>query len=140
MKTKERERELTVTGRNMLRYVFRIFRHKQEGQPEPWENYMRRSAKQVDEIASTFNMEDWVAQFRRRKWTFAGKAVRQTDDRWSKLVLSWCPNHGAGREKGRPKTIWSDDIIGVVGGDWMDAAFDEDSWECLKFGYVYGVA
>eukprot|EP00974_Lingulodinium_polyedra_P041123 3951350-Lingulodinium_polyedra.AAC.1 len=65
----------------MLRYVFRIFRHKHEGRPEPWEDYMQRSAKKVDEIASKFNMEDWVVQFKRRKWTFAGKTARQTDDR-----------------------------------------------------------
>ena len=71
--TNERERALKLARRKMSRYVFRIFRHKQEGRLEPWDNYMRRYAKQVDEIACTFNMEDRVAQFRRRKWAFAGR-------------------------------------------------------------------
>ena len=71
----------------MLRYVFRVHGKKTGPNPEDWIDYMRRSAGRVDELSTKFAMEDWITAYRKKKWNFAGRAARQTDDRWSKRIL-----------------------------------------------------
>ena len=103
---------------------------------EAWEDYMRRSARKIEEISEQFEIKDWVTHYRERKWKFAGKTARQTDKRWSKLVLSWKPDHGKGRDRGRPKTIWEDEITAFVGGDWINEAQNEEAWEIMMEAFV----
>ena len=79
--TKCMEQHLRAAWRKMLRYVFRIHRKYNEG--EEWVEYMRRSASQVEQLASNFELENWVCGSRRRKFRFAGRVARNTDERWS---------------------------------------------------------
>ena len=83
-------------------------------------------------------MEDWVTQSLNRKWVFAGRAARQTDKRWSKFILDWKPNRGTGRDRGRPRTRWGDEIVAIAGGNWMETAADEEACDLLKDGFIYG--
>ena len=92
---------LKIARPKMLRYVFRLHRRKCEGNAEDWVDYMRRSAEQVVELSEKCEMNDWIKQYRKRKWAFAGATARRTDSKWSKKVLDWKPHDG--QAKAGPK-------------------------------------
>eukprot|EP00973_Karenia_brevis_P018094 2486400-Karenia_brevis.AAC.1 len=60
----------------------------------------------------------WTVLYRRRKWAFAGHIARTTDPRWSRWILNWIPNHGAGRDVGHPFNRWDNDICQIAGRNW----------------------
>ena len=131
------EHQLKVVWRRMLRYVFRIFRTQtNERELENWIDFVKRAASRVDVLAEQMGMEGWIATSRRRKWKFAGQLVRKTDDRWSKLLLTWRPYNGHGRGPGRPRTRWNDSIAEFCGGDWLSIAADECRWNDLEDLYA----
>ena len=120
----------------MLRYVFRLQRHKTEAGEEEWADYMKRSAAQVGTMAEKYDFESWVTAYRRKKYKFAGKVARQTDDRWSKLVMHWEPHGGRGRSPGRPITRWSDDLAKFAGGYWPKSALNTNLWQAAEEGFA----
>eukprot|EP00973_Karenia_brevis_P083030 11510706-Karenia_brevis.AAC.1 len=122
----------------MLRYVFKLFRRRVDGTLEEWKDYMQRTSHQIQQMSDTYGLRDWVSQHRKRKWQFAGRTVRTTDDRWCKVLLQWLPDGGSGRRQGRPQTKWSNDIVSYVGDDWINSAQDIDFWSFLEPGYVAG--
>jgi hypothetical protein len=127
---------LKTARRKMLRYVFHLHRRRAGPHAETWVEYMRRSARQVDELTLKYGIEEWTTMHRRRKWAFAGQTARQTDSRWSTLSLEWKPHEGHGRSRGRPRTRWSDDLEKYAGGSWPDEALDSELWKALEEGYV----
>ena len=133
------ERHLRTTWRKMLRYVFRIHRRKdasENGTGETWVDFVKRSAHTVDSMADFHGLENWAMAYRRRKWRFAGRLARQTDDRWSAKLLEWQPCHGMGRSRGHPKTRWADQIEALAGGNWREFANDVSHWGALEEGFV----
>ena len=102
---------------------------------ESWVEYMQRSAHMIEDMSIQHGMQDWVVESRRRKWRFAGKLARQTDKRWSALLIHWKPTCGTGRHPGRPKIRWSDALETFTGGLWQQSANDEDLWICLEEGF-----
>ena len=133
--TQVMESKLRTTWRKMLRYMFRLHRRKLDSGPEELSDYMKRSAEQLEAMALRFGIEDWVKAYRRRKYRFAGKVARQTDGRWSQVIVHWTPNGGIGRDRGRPHTRWSDDLTKFA-GDWAQAALDAPLWASSEEGYV----
>ena len=120
----------------MLRLVFRIYRYSFEGGVEEWCPYMHRAKLKIERLSSELGMQDWVESHKRRKWQFAGKLARQTDNRWSHLLLDWKPNLGHGRSRGHPCTRWADPLERFAGGAWMDVAADTSRWHGLENGFV----
>ena len=143
--TKVMERELITIRRRMLRYVFRLFRRKesddnsgishQDGK-EDWIEYLRRSARLIDDMSGTLGSEDWVRTYRKRKWRFAGAVATRTDSRWSTAAARWRCTYAVGRERGHPKLRWTDAIVKYAGGDWYNIASDVSLWACLEEGFV----
>ena len=134
---KTMENKLHATWRRMLRYVFRTHRLKHvapDSGPEPWVDYVRRTAHLVDDLAAKAGVESWVRTFRRRKWRFAGRLARVNDDRWSWKVLSWVPQ--SHRSWQRPRTRWSDSLAQFAGGNWSEVASDAAYWCALEHGFV----
>jgi len=127
--TKQLERKISVARRKMLRFVFRTHRRKVDDELEDWVTYLRRSAAVITEISERYQMADWVTTHRRRKWRLAGKLARETDNRWSHIILQWRPHHGHGRSPGRPHTRWADQLEEFAGGDWMSLASQKHQWE-----------
>ena len=121
----------------MLRYVLCVFRLKTAAdEAEEWIDYLKRSATIVDAERERHDVKEWSALSRCREWRFAGKTARQTDKRWSHLLLDWLPTTGHGRLPGRPRTRWSDNLVSYVGGNWIEVACDEELWAVLEHGYV----
>ena len=116
----------------MLRYMFRLHRHKDD----QWIDNVTRAANDVDDLAQKYSMRDWVMEHRRRMLDFAGKTARRTDNRWSKKMLGWVPNYGHGRSRGHPFTRWSADLIAFAGGNWIEHAKNEKLWTSLVDGFM----
>ena len=136
--TKHQESSLQVLRRRMLRYVCRIHRKRdQQGALESWIVFLQRVATQTGKIAEKYGLDDWIVAYRRRKWRFAGRTARQTDQRWSTRLLSWIPVHGYGRLPGRPLTRWADDITQYAGGNWTTSACDKTLWSMLEYGFIH---
>ena len=134
--TRKMELKLQVTWRRMLRYIFRIYRRKTEGVQEDWVEYMHRATQRIKQLSDELGMMTWVEMHRREKWRLAGKLVRTTDDRWSRLVLDWQPYSGVGRTQGHPCTRWTDQLENFAGGDWKKHAEDEVSWSIYEDAFV----
>ena len=120
--------------------MYSVCSEKRDGDiQEALEDYLQRSAHKIDDISCAFGMNDWIAQYRRRKLIFAGKVARQEDNRWSNLVLDWKPGNCRGREPGRSKTRWDDDMVAFAGGDWKDIAKNTEYWDMLMPAFIQGI-
>ena len=130
------ENRLRTAWRRMLRYVFRVHRRPVDGttEMEPWVDFVQRAARRVETMAEQYGLESWVQTHRRMKWRLAGKLVRQTDCRWSKMLLDWRPASDRGR--GRPKLRWTDHLERYAGGNWRQLAHDEGQWNYLENGFA----
>ena len=126
------QKQIQAARRKMLRYVFRIHRRCSED----WVEYMQRSARRIEIMTDELDSPDWVETLLRRKWRFAGRLATHVDNRWSKLILDWKPNHGIGRCRGHPCTRWVDPIESFAGGEWQSIATQLDRWEALEEGFV----
>ena len=136
--TSSLERGLKTTWRRMLRFVFGIHRRRNisnSDSEETWVDYVRRAAHAIEAKAVALGMEGWHHMYRRRKWRFAGRVVRQTGNRWSTRAVHWVPCNGHGRRPGRPFIRWSDDIANYAGGNWADVAADTEWWAVLEEGF-----
>ena len=132
---KSMEKKLRTAWRRILRYVFRIHRlNLPDSGPEPWIEFVQRSAHKVDELAAKHNLESWVQTYHRRKWRFAGRLARIEDGRWSRKILDWQPESSRSRQ--RPLTRWSDQLTQYAGGNWMEIAIDTVHWSALEEGFV----
>jgi hypothetical protein len=132
--TKSQCTEIDTLRRKMLRYVFRIHRRRSSPNEESWADYLHRSARRVDEMSAMLSMETWSTTYRRRKWRFAGTVARQSDGRWSQHMLYWRPC--GGRDRGRPRTRWADEIVRLAGDGWAQAATDQTLWKLLEDGFA----
>ena len=130
------ENKLRVVWRKMLRYVFRLHQRSSESEQEDWVDYMKRSTHELKAMSVEFGLEDWAVAYRRRKFRFAGRTARQTDNRWTRATVEWIPNGGVGRSPSRPVTRWSDDLEKYAGGDWQNTASDRKLWAILEEGFA----
>ena len=103
----------------------------------------------------TLGLIDWVALQRQRKWKWAKKLATSCLNSWAIKALTWDPSIDPkepykGRETGRPKTRWTDDINNYIKritstttnttttttATWVQWN-DESLWQQLEAGYVY---
>ena len=90
---------------------------------------------------SDFGQPDWVEEVHRRRFQWAGRTARLTDDRWTREVLVWAAS--GKRRRGRPKTRWTDQLnnffqreLQATNEFWMGLASEEASWASLENDYV----
>jgi len=120
---------------------------------EPWEHWIRRATRQVEEELGKAGIEDWVCAYRRRKWRFAGYTAQDQENKWSLQTLRWAEDRrqdlqtgGRGRKRGRPKTRWADEIAAYVDNlfgtgkknDWLSIASEAPSWKLMEADFVQG--
>jgi hypothetical protein len=161
--TRDLENKVKKSQRRMLRIILGAGRRhvpmdgvpQEESQKdpanfelEPWDAWLRRTARYMEEQLESAHLRDWVSQIRSRKWRWCSKVVRQTDNRWTSTLLSWDPTcvSQRGRRQGRPVTRWADDIqkflataydCSVEGGDdWMHIASNNEEWRAMEADYI----
>ena len=75
--TADRQRQLRVAQRRMLRKIIQTPRTTQED----WITYLKRATTIADNLAAESGVERWVAAQRRRKWRWGGHVLRMQDRR-----------------------------------------------------------
>jgi len=58
--TKKMDKKLQVSRRRMLRYAFRIYRKKAEGNDEDWHAYLSRANAKINQLSHDHGMQEWV--------------------------------------------------------------------------------
>ena len=108
---------------------------------EPWQEFIRRATRHVEEYTEKLGMDDWVHLARQRIFNWAGHISRRYDERWGSLLLDWSPARGMlfqepgqGRSQARPKTRWQDCITDYFehaseGTHWRFMAADKSTWD-----------
>ena len=180
--TADLEQRLRVAQRQMLRMMLQMPRRRiqttsdtdrsegeeQQGQIdgidistdeslEPWQEWIRRSTREVEHRMGRLKIEDWVTLQRRRKWRWANKVAISTQEAWGPLVLKWDPSPHLGvfqnRRIGRPKLRWADDIKRYLywtlhtttpaesinprfDNTWLEYARSTSHWKQLEDGYA----
>ena len=140
--TSDMEQLLRTTRLRMLRKMFGGKRRYIDGvADESWVEFVKRSTHKAEDIMRACGLqEDWVTMHRRRKFRFAGRTARVSDERWTQKLLHWKPAHGIGRAVGHPVKRWADDIEKYCGGNWAELAGDENLWSAVEDGYVLNMA
>ena len=59
-----------------------------EDSMEPWHELVRRATHCIEHVSSKCNIDDWVAQARKKCCSWAGHVARRHDERWSTEVLN----------------------------------------------------
>ena len=136
--TKEKQHDLQVAQRRMIRKIVQVPRMSSSGEEEDWVDYIRRSTRTAERCMEDNGVENWVAAQRRRKWRWAGHVARLADRRWTQLALSWTPD--GSRRVGRPVTTWENDLIHFVrertnGQSWFKYAASRENWKGLEDDY-----
>lgn len=70
----------------------------------------------------------------RLKFDYAGHLIRKTEFCWTRQILDWVP-YGSTRKKGRPTTIWSDNLVNAAGTLWKRSVYNRAAWR--KIGETY---
>jgi len=64
------------------------------------------------------------------KYRYAGHTMRDSNSKLNYIMWSWVPHTGK-RNRGRPKTRWSEEIAKEFGPSWKRKAIDRQSWKGL---------
>ncbi|CAG9835439.1 unnamed protein product [Diabrotica balteata] len=91
--------------------------------------------KRNEWIREKTKVRDVRQEVAKLKWRFAGHNIRQKEDRWNKILISWRPWEYK-RSRGRPQMRWADDIKKHVGSRWMTVATDREEWKRIGEAYV----
>ena len=161
----DQQRRLQVLQRKMLRMVMNAKRRTLQSssdngsvhtetsdddsaasQLEPWPDFLKRTAHWVDQQLEREGLCQWVVQWRRRKWKWAGELMEGKIDKWSSRATLWQPllhsSSAQGRKQARPKKRWEQEFADYVekifpetGKRWQDLAKDSKWWlaEADKF-------
>ena len=110
---------------------------------EAYVDWIKTSTEKTDQLMAQYGLRDWNKEQLRRKWDWAGKVARLTDQRWTRAVLSWSPPTQRGR--GHPATRWSDQLTQfltvrldrkVSDDNWTDCAAQPDEWASMREAFV----
>ena len=69
------------------------------------------------------------------KLKYAGHIIRESDQKWNKTLTLWIPHTGK-RNRGRPRTRWSDEINRELGTTWKVQAKNRQAWKSLVSAYA----
>ena len=161
----EGRRRLQSSQRRMLRWMVGVGRHfrkkdsdtdsdteepsdaneSTENSMEPFTDWIQRVTHIAESQMQKAGLKDWATLHTQRKWDWAGRLARFTDERLSQKILLWIPENGQ-RSVGSPHKRWTDDIGKICHQvdsvncnsilDWYVLAQDVETWERLQEHYV----
>jgi hypothetical protein len=106
---------------------------------EPWPEFLKRTAQWTDEQLAKSGLQQWVVQWKTRKWQGAAKQMEDGVDKWSSTATLWQPlvhsSSRLGRRQARPKRRWEKDFVEYIacampqnGKRWQELAKDTETW------------
>ena len=106
---------------------------------EPWQDWIKRVTRLIEDQLKNHNMENWVTVYRKRTWKWAYIVCNMDYERWARSALEWRPEFklDIGRRQARPRKRWDDDISAFLKNrnlheDWKTYAKDENLWFNLE--------
>jgi len=114
---------------------------EEEFQMESWPDFLRRTARLVEDKLASAGEEEWVTAWRRRQWRWAGSLVRNNKHKWTYAALQWNPllhtKCSVKRRQARPCKRWEDDLVSFFdGGDWTQKAQQANTWNTLEEAWL----
>ena len=106
---------------------------------EPWVDFLKRTAQWTDEQLQNAGLSQWTVLWKKKKWQWAGKLMKDGVDKWSVRATLWQPlvhsNAPRGRRQARPKKRWEQDFVDYIKNvlpetskSWHDLARDQEWW------------
>ena len=96
---------------------------------EPWSEFLRRTAGWTEQQLKASGQSEWLAVWRKRQWTWAGKVATKDRDKWSGVATQWLPllhsSELRGRAQARPRKRWEQDLVEFLA---QEAPTCHDSW------------
>ena len=139
--TRDRESKIRTVQRKMLRAIIGTKRIAGKQGLETWVEWVVRSTRIAEQTMVDLGVPDWVEEVHRRRFRWAGRTSRVSDDRWTKEVLQWSAT-GA-RKRGRPRCRWADQLnkffkqgLQATNEFWLELAQEKQSWDTLEGDYV----
>ena len=82
---------------------------------EPWSEFLRRTARWTEQQLKASGQSEWLAVWRKRQWTWAGKVATKDREKWSGVATQWMPllhsSELRGRAQARPRKRWEQDLV-----------------------------
>ncbi|CAH2098347.1 unnamed protein product [Euphydryas editha] len=95
----------------------------------------RRDKVRLREIKSRTQFKQAHSVYLTQKWRWTGHMLRESEDKWTKIITEWYPRDG-NRSRGRQRKRWEDDLKKVAGPDWIRVAKEREKWKSLEEAYV----
>ena len=99
---------------------------------------MKCTAQWTEEELKKANIEEWSAQWRRRKWKWDVKLADPENGKWSATITKWQPwlhsQYLCSRRQARPKRRWDQDFLDYLKSDgtqtkeWFHLAREKKWW------------
>ena len=154
----DQQRRLSVLQRKMLRMVLNARRRvictgssdasasadisdqdSDTSNLEPWVDFLRRTAQWTDEQLQKAGLSQWIVAWKKKKWQWAAKLMKDDADKWSVRATLWQPllhsSAPRGRKQARPKKRWEQDFVDYLKNawpendrNWHELARDEEWW------------
>lgn len=133
--------QLITTRRRMMRWMLGSSRPIHGSAPErrsveAYVEQIQRTTRSAEALFERFGSTSWISAHRFRKWKLAARISKASDGRWSQALLQWRPLHGRGRDVGRPRVRWSDELLQFAGSEWQLHAADDELWTALGRCFV----
>jgi len=116
----------------------------EDEQLERWVDWLKRTTKDATDALEKVGAEDWVTVLRKRKWHWAERVCRHSNERWTSKILHWKPEEGL-RGVGHPRMRWQDELNAfsktLPGFDedehaWQHLLMSPESEEALMLDFV----
>jgi hypothetical protein len=157
----DQQKRIRTTQRKMVRMVLCAKRRRIEAssgdsdiagsahtdehdEMEPWSEFLKRTAKDVEERLEAAGQEEWLVAWQRRRWRWASKVV-QNEKKWCYTALLWHPllhtKQGGIRAQARPRKRWHQDFEKFCqeNGEtepWQEIARCVNKWRSLESNFV----
>lgn len=95
----------------------------------------RRDRVKLEKIKNKTKFKNAQTTYRQLKWRWTGHMLRESKDKWTKIVTEWYPRDNK-RSKGRQVKRWEDDIKKTAGPVWTRLAKDRNTWKSLEEAFV----
>ena len=116
----------------------------EDGELEPWLDWLKRTTRAAEKKLEDLGMEDWVVSYRRKKWKWANRVAHMSAARPANAAATWKPEWDSkkGRRVGHPHARWADSITDFlkmqsITHPWLDAAADDGLWHGLEESYAF---
>ncbi len=118
--TKKQENKMIATQNSMMRSILQI---------------RLKDRIKIQEIVNKNEVKIVWITIKKLKWKYTGHVIRETFQKWNKLLTTWKPHQGQ-RRRSRLIKRWVNEIQQNLGSQWVRVAKDRTKWKEVMEGYT----